>query len=118
MLLCSFDPPSEFPPSIFQDRFFSADRPQYMNYASIGSVIGHEITHGFDDEGRQYDLNGNLFNWWNPGTERQFLKKAQCIIDQYGDYTDIKANLSVRLSVKIPRNEYKNNNFPLFDLVS
>lgn len=67
-----------------------------MNYGSIGSIIGHEITHGFDDEGRQYDLNGNLVDWWNPETEKQFLLKTQCIIEQYGNYTDLKANLSVR----------------------
>lgn len=85
----------EFPPSIFQDRFFAANRPQYMNYASIGSIIGHEITHGFDDEGRQYDLDGNLFNWWNPETERQFLNKAKCIIEQYSNYTDVRTNLTV-----------------------
>lgn len=89
-----------------------------MNYASIGSIFGHEITHGFDDEGRQYDLNGNLFNWWNPGTERQFLKKAQCIIEQYSNYTDLKTNLTVKLNIKIFQNEYKNNNFPLFHLFS
>lgn len=49
-----------FPASILQDRFFSADRPHYMNYASIGSVIGHEITHGFDDIGKQFDKDGTF----------------------------------------------------------
>ena len=90
-----------------------------MNYASIGSVIGHvssieieynsgwsiltfslffkEITHGFDDQGRQFDLDGNLVDWWDPETNKHFLEKAQCIIDQYGNYTDLKANLSVRI---------------------
>jgi membrane metallo-endopeptidase-like protein 1 len=44
--------------------FFDANRPRYMNYGAIGFVIGHEITHGFDDQGRQFDKNGNLVEWW------------------------------------------------------
>lgn len=85
----------EFPAAILQDRFFSVDRPRYMNYASIGSIIGHEITHGFDDQGRQFDLEGNLRDWWDPKTQKQFLEKANCIIEQYGNFTDLKTNLSV-----------------------
>lgn len=84
-----------FPAAILQDRYFSADRPRYMNYASIGSIIGHEMTHGFDDQGRQYDYNGNLADWWDPQTEKQFLEKVQCIIDQYSNYMDQKTNLTV-----------------------
>lgn len=67
-----------------------------MNYAAIGQIIGHEITHGFDDRGRQFNLDGNLADWWNAETQKQFLEKAQCIIDQYGNYTDLKTNLTVR----------------------
>lgn len=66
-----------------------------MNYAAIGQVIGHEITHGFDDRGKQFDLDGNLADWWDPQTEKQFLEKAKCIIEQYGNYTDLKTNLSL-----------------------
>ena len=58
-----------------------------MNYGSIGYVMGHEITHGFDDEGRQYDKDGNLREWWEAETTNEFLKKAQGIIDQYSNYT-------------------------------
>ena len=58
-----------------------------MNYASIGWVIGHEITHGFDDKGRQYNFEGNLDNWWESETSSKFLNKTQCIIQQYGNYT-------------------------------
>lgn len=86
---------SELPAAILQDRFFSADRPRYMNYAAIGQVIGHEITHGFDNKGRQYDSNGNLDEWWDPNTRQQFLEKAKCIIDQYGNYTDSQTNLKL-----------------------
>ena len=57
-----------------------------MNYGGIGWVIGHEITHGFDDEGRQYDDKGNLANWWDPITFAEFFKKTRCIIEQYGAY--------------------------------
>lgn len=53
-----------------------------MNYGSIGQIIGHEITHGFDDQGRQFDLNGNLVDWWQDDTEAKFATKAECIIRQ------------------------------------
>ncbi|CAB3363322.1 Hypothetical predicted protein [Cloeon dipterum] len=77
----------QFPAGILQGVFFSNDRPRYMNYGAIGFVIGHEITHGFDDQGRQFDKEGNLVDWWNPSTKEQYLKKAQCIIEQYGNYS-------------------------------
>jgi neprilysin len=87
---------SEFPAGILQDAFFSVDRPKYMNYGAIGSVIGHEITHGFDDQGRQFDENGNLVDWWQPDTKTAYLEKARCIIDQYGNFTEptVKLNLN------------------------
>lgn len=56
-----------------------------MNYGAIGAIIGHEITHGFDDEGKQYDKEGNLINWWADETDTAFKKKALCIINQYGN---------------------------------
>nr|XP_023024605.1 neprilysin-2-like isoform X2 [Leptinotarsa decemlineata] len=67
-----------------------------MNYGAIGFVIGHEITHGFDDQGRQFDKNGNLVNWWQESTKKAFVEKAQCIIDQYGNYSvpELKLNLN------------------------
>lgn len=99
----------EFPAGILQNKFFSTDRPKYMNYAAIGSVIGHEITHGFDDVGRQFDLTGNLAEWWDEKTQIQFLEKAQCIIDQYGNYTEPKTNLAVR---RINNNIMRERNNP------
>ncbi|XP_019873601.1 neprilysin-2 isoform X1 [Aethina tumida] len=86
----------QFPAGILQGVFFSADRPRYMNYGAIGFVIGHEITHGFDDQGRQFDKEGNLVDWWAPQTREAFVSKAQCIIDQYGNYTvpELKLNLN------------------------
>ncbi|XP_055546454.1 neprilysin-2-like isoform X2 [Wyeomyia smithii] len=86
----------QFPAGILQDHFFAYDRPKYLNYGAIGWVIGHEITHGFDDKGRQYDKNGNLYDWWQPTTKKAYLEKARCVIEQYGNYTepDVKLNLN------------------------
>lgn len=66
-----------------------------MNYGAIGFVIGHEITHGFDDQGRQFDSDGNLVNWWEEETKVAYLKKAQCIIDQYGNFTEPNVGLNL-----------------------
>merc|ERR1740123_2445462 len=82
-----FENSIQFPAGILQGNFFGADRPAYMNYGAIGWVIGHEITHGFDDQGRTFDSTGNLANWWEKSTEDNYLDKAQCIIWQYGNYT-------------------------------
>merc|ERR1719461_2037785 len=85
----------QFPAGILQGNFFGSDRPAYMNYGGIGWVIGHEITHGFDDQGRQYDSEGNLKNWWEFETFRKFLDKTSCIIYQYGNYTAESINLKL-----------------------
>jgi len=76
-----------FPAGILQGTFFSSERPHYMNYGAIGWVIGHEITHGFDDHGKQYDQDGNLVEWWLQETKDKYMSKAQCIISQYSNYT-------------------------------
>jgi len=77
----------QFPAGILQGAFFGQNRPTYLNYAGIGWVIGHEITHGFDDQGRQFGPNGNLAEWWAPKTKEQYLERAECIINQYGNYS-------------------------------
>lgn len=70
------------------------------NYGNTGSTIGHELTHGFDDEGRQFDAQGNLRDWWTPQDDAEFRKRAQCVADQYAQYTvidDIKINSRLTL---------------------
>lgn len=84
-----------FPAGILQGQFFSAVRPRYMNYGAIGSVIGHEITHGFDDQGRQFDLNGNLVDWFSSETNTAFIDKKACIIDQYANFKDPETELNL-----------------------
>lgn len=66
-----------------------------MNYGSIGFAIGHEITHGFDDLGRQFDKDGSATNWWEEKTKQAFVEKAQCFIDQYGNFTAPEINKHV-----------------------
>ncbi len=66
--------------------FFNPSVPKYMNFGGVGSVIGHEISHGFDDQGRQSDGRGVLRNWWTDETLRRYKEKAQCVVDQYAGY--------------------------------
>jgi len=76
-----------FPAGILQPPFFNKDADDAVNYGGIGAVIGHEITHGFDDEGRNYDSKGNLTQWWTSEDSSKFTQRAQLIIDQYNGYT-------------------------------
>ncbi|KAG9509324.1 Neprilysin-2 [Fragariocoptes setiger] len=91
----SLDNSIEFPAGILQGAFFSRDKPQYLNFGAIGFVIGHEITHGFDDRGRQFDKDGNNRNWWRHTTDANYKARAQCIIDQYANYTVPENGLKV-----------------------
>ncbi|XP_062123109.1 neprilysin-2-like [Drosophila sulfurigaster albostrigata] len=83
------------PAGILQGDFYNANRPNYMNFGAIGYIIGHEISHGFDVDGRQFDEEGNMRDWWQPDTQKAYLKKAQCIIEQYGNYTEPKTGLKL-----------------------
>ncbi|MFY9720488.1 MAG: M13 family metallopeptidase, partial [Candidatus Cybelea sp.] len=72
-----------FPAGILQPPFFNADADPAVNYGGIGAVIGHESTHGFDDQGSLYDKYGNLNDWWTPQDRATFTGKTQCIVNQF-----------------------------------
>ena len=72
-----------FPAGYFQPPFFSDKEDDAANYGDMGSTIGHELTHGFDDEGRQFDKNGNLKDWWTKDDENKFKDRAECMVKQY-----------------------------------
>ncbi len=76
-----------FPAGILQFPFFDKDADDAINYGAIGVVIGHEMTHGFDDQGRQYDKDGNLKNWWTKEDADKFKARVKVLIDQYSSYT-------------------------------
>ena len=84
-----------FPAGILQPPFFDPSADDAPNYGDTGATIGHELTHGFDDEGRQFDAQGNLRDWWTAEDGKQFDQRASCISDQYSQYVavdDIKIN--------------------------
>jgi endothelin-converting enzyme/putative endopeptidase len=75
-----------FPAGILQPPAFSVEHVDAVNYGAIGVVIGHEISHGFDDQGAQYDAQGRLRNWWAAEDARKFQAKAACVVDQFENY--------------------------------
>jgi putative endopeptidase len=75
-----------FPAGILQPPFFNADADDAVNYGAIGAVIGHEMTHGFDDEGRNFDAKGNLLSWWTSEDSAKFVGKADRIVSQFNSY--------------------------------
>ena len=84
-----------FPAGVLQPPLFDPKLDDAPNYGNTGATIGHELTHGFDDEGRQFDAKGNLKDWWTKNDAAEFEKRAKCVSDQYSQYTivdDIKIN--------------------------
>ncbi|XP_005404215.1 PREDICTED: membrane metallo-endopeptidase-like 1 isoform X2 [Chinchilla lanigera] len=85
-----------FPAGILQPPFFSKEQPQALNFGGIGMVIGHEITHGFDDNGRNFDKDGNMLDWWSNFSAQHFREQSECMIHQYNNYSwDLAENQSV-----------------------
>ncbi len=76
-----------FPAGILQPPFYDPHATDAVNYGHIGAVVGHELTHGFDDEGRKFDGNGNLADWWTAADAKQFEEKTDCEVKEYGDFT-------------------------------
>ncbi|MGE5324559.1 MAG: M13 family metallopeptidase, partial [Actinomycetota bacterium] len=84
-----------FPAGVLEPPLYDIKEDDAPNYGNTGSTIGHELTHGFDDEGRQFDAKGNLRDWWTEADAEQFTKRAECVVDQYANYVvvdDIKIN--------------------------
>ena len=96
-----------FPAAILQPPFFNAQADDATNYGSIGAVIGHEISHGFDDQGAQYDGNGNLRDWWTKEDHERFAAKTAALVKQYGAYSPVpgyKVNGELTLGENIADN--------------
>jgi putative endopeptidase len=93
-----------FPAAILQPPFFYLDADDAVNYGAIGVVIGHEMTHGFDDQGCQYDKVGNLANWWTEQDAKLFKERTKVLVDQFNGFTvldTLKANGEVSLGENI-----------------
>jgi endothelin-converting enzyme/putative endopeptidase len=91
-----------FPAGILQPPFYTQGAPDAVNYASAGMVVGHELTHGFDDQGRRFDAHGNLTDWWTPAVDAEFVRRAECVVEQYDEYVTVD---DVRLNGKLTLGE-------------
>ena len=78
-----------FPAGILQPAFYDRTAPNEVNYGHIGAVVGHELTHGFDDQGSQFDGHGNLKNWWTPADKKQFDQRTACVADEYSSFVAV-----------------------------
>ena len=89
-----------FPAGILQPPFFDSAADMAVNFGGIGAVIGHELTHGFDDQGRQYDADGNLRDWWSKQDDEAFRKRVDCIADEYSNFSPVEgAKVNGRLTL-------------------
>lgn len=87
-----------FPAAILQPPFFDADADDAVNYGGIGAVIGHEIGHGFDDQGSKYDGSGRLEDWWTADDRAEFEKRTKALVDQYGEFSPAQLNGSHKVN--------------------
>lgn len=89
-----------FPAGILQPPFYTVTADDAINFGGIGAVIGHELTHGFDDEGRQFDGDGNLRDWWTEADAKAFEQRANCLVDEYAGFSPVKdVNLNGKLTL-------------------
>ena len=89
-----------FPAGILQPPFYTNTADMAVNFGGIGAVIGHELTHGFDDQGRQYDADGNLRDWWTRQDDNEFKKRVDCIANEYSNFSPLEGvNLNGRLTL-------------------
>jgi endothelin-converting enzyme/putative endopeptidase len=96
-----------FPAGILQPPFFDVKMDDAVNFGGIGAVIGHELTHGFDDEGGRFDAKGNLDNWWTETDAKEFEKRTACVAKQYAEYVavdDLKLNGKLTLGENVADN--------------
>jgi predicted metalloendopeptidase len=95
-----------FPAGILQPPFYSVSTDDAVNYGGIGVVIGHELTHGFDDQGRKYDASGNFRDWWTPEDGKQFEERADCTANEYSSFVAVKDDKGgVKLNGKLTLGE-------------
>jgi endothelin-converting enzyme/putative endopeptidase len=91
-----------FPAGILQPPFYNPNGSDAVNYGGIGAVIGHELTHGFDDQGRRFDGEGNLRDWWTPEDAKAFESRADCVVREYGNFSPVDG---VKLNGKLTLGE-------------
>src|SRR5262249_725116 len=93
-----------FPAGILQPPFFNRDATDAVNFGAMGMVVGHELTHGFDDEGRQFDAQGNLTDWWTPDSGKAFVDRTDCVKKQFDGYVavdDVHVNGALTLGENV-----------------
>lgn len=84
-----------YPAAILQGVFYQYGLPRSVNMGAIGSVMGHELTHGFDDQGSQYDAKGRLREWWSNASRQKYREKSECFVKQYGSIHDKEAGMTL-----------------------
>jgi putative endopeptidase len=105
-----YSPPQNninFPAGILQPPFYSAKADDAVNLGAIGVAVGHELTHGFDDEGRKYDGAGNLRDWWTPEDAKNFETRAECVVNEYDNFSPVDG---VKLKGKLTLGENSADN--------
>ncbi|MBB6144606.1 endothelin-converting enzyme/putative endopeptidase [Silvibacterium bohemicum] len=92
-----------FPAGILQPPYFDPTQNDAVNYGDVGGVIGHELTHGFDDEGRQFDAHGNFVDWWTPADSKQFSERSSCVVKEFDGFVAVD-NLHVNGQLTLGEN--------------